>query len=101
MTVRRNITPFVLQDLPKKMVFVGEDGGHPHVMHLDGHANVLRFDDGKVVLTCPEGDAKIHVEQEEAEDTFLCPKHSVPMEKVEAAVHKIVIEQTVVEEDEE
>jgi hypothetical protein len=35
-----------------------------------------------VMLRCSEGDATIMVEKEEAEDTFLCPKHSTPMEQV-------------------
>jgi len=35
-----------------------------------------------VMLRCSEGDATIMVEKEEADDTFLCPKHSTPMEQV-------------------
>ena len=33
-----------------------------------------------VMLTCSEGDATIMVKKEEKDDTFLCPKHSTPME---------------------
>lgn len=52
----------------------------------DGHGNVMIFktsemDGDKVVLVCPEGDSKVTVDKEEADDTFLCPKHSIPMEK--------------------
>ena len=35
-----------------------------------------------VLLRCTEGDATITVKKEEAKDTFLCPKHSTPMEPV-------------------
>jgi hypothetical protein len=49
--------------------------GGPHKMmfvHADEHGD-------QVLLRCPEGDSKIHVDKDEAADTFLCPKHSVPM----------------------
>jgi len=36
----------------------------------------------QVMLRCSEGDATITVEKDEAEETFLCPKHSTPMVKV-------------------
>lgn len=50
-------------------------GPHHNMMFIsDGHAD-------EVLLSCPEGDSRIHVGLEEAEDTFLCPKHSVPMVK--------------------
>jgi hypothetical protein len=39
---------------------------------------------GPVLLRCPEGDATLHVTEEEAAETFLCPKHSVPLEQVGA-----------------
>jgi hypothetical protein len=63
---------------------------HPH----HGHHGEMRVrhlgasDD--VLLRCPEGDALLHVDKEEAEDTFLCPKHSVPMERV-STPHKIKV----------
>jgi len=60
--------------------FVGAaPGGH-------GGKVMIMTDDkmGQAMLRCPEGDSSIHVGLEEADDTFLCPKHSVPMEKVEA-----------------
>jgi len=46
--------------------------------------------DGKVMLACPEGDSTVHVDKEEAEDTFLCPKHNVPMELSEHPAHPMV-----------
>jgi hypothetical protein len=53
-----------------------------------GHGNVMVFHadsaDGKTLLRCPEGDATVRVDEQEADDTFLCPKHSVPMEQVSA-----------------
>ena len=53
-----------------------EGGPHHRMMfiHADEHGD-------QVLLSCPEGDSRIHVAQEEADDTFLCPKHSVPMVK--------------------
>ena len=66
-------------------------GGEVEVVadiHHGGHGNVMIFRsdelDGKVMLRCPEGDATVAVEQDEAEDVFLCPKHSIPMEKAPA-----------------
>lgn len=35
---------------------------------------------GERVLRCPEGDATLTVAEDEADDVFLCPKHSVAME---------------------
>jgi hypothetical protein len=52
----------------------------------DGVGNVLILESDelggdKVVLRCPEGDSQVTVDKEEADDTFLCPKHSIPMER--------------------
>ena len=60
----------------------------------DGHGLLMLGEgSGKVRLGCPEGDASIWVDRAEAEDTFLCPKHSVPMEKKSGASPRhIVIE---------
>lgn len=44
----------------------------------------------EVVLRCPEGDATLHVDKEEAEDTFLCPKHSVPLERVSSPRIRVI-----------
>lgn len=42
----------------------------------------FRFGDGKsVALRCPEGDTTMVVDKDEADDVFLCPKHSLPLEK--------------------
>ena len=43
---------------------------------------VLALHGDSVMLRCSEGDATIMVEKDEADDTFLCPKHSTPMEQV-------------------
>ncbi|MCP3981535.1 MAG: hypothetical protein GY716_19730 [bacterium] len=51
------------------------------------NVEVLRFDDDRVMLSCPEGDATLRVDAEEAEDVFLCPKHSVAMER-HAQIHR-------------
>ncbi len=50
------------------------DGDAPHVIRWHGKAD-------KAHLRCPEGDATLTVELKEADDTFLCPKHAVPLEK--------------------
>jgi len=73
------------------VVIVGE-GDHM----LGGHAKGNVFfisEDSKVSLRCPEGDTTMRVEKEEAEDVFLCPKHSLPLEKVETKgrVHEIKV----------
>ena len=59
-------------------VFVTKAGvGGPAAMH---RMHALHGD--QVMLRCSEGDATITVKKEEAGDTFLCPKHSTPMEAV-------------------
>jgi hypothetical protein len=55
-----------------EIIVMSPSGGKMHMLHTDG-----------ATLACPEGDATIHVKKEEANDVFLCPKHSVPMEKVD------------------
>jgi hypothetical protein len=64
-------------------------------VQADGpHAVFVRkaFDDSKVHLACPEGDATLHVDQEEAEDVFLCPKHNVPLERLEPKVVTVEVD---------
>ncbi len=65
-------------------------GPHENVM-------VLRTDElggDQVMLRCPEGDSTVRVDLEEAEDTFLCPKHSLKMEKSSGPmIHKIRVKQ--------
>jgi hypothetical protein len=99
------------------LLWVGEDGGIGHRVVVrkvcaadecdeddaveiittgvqDGHGLLMIGEGGdKVRLGCPEGDASIWVDSAEADETFLCPKHSVPMEKtIDAKQHRIVIE---------
>ncbi len=54
--------------------FIGEPG-----QNMIFHSGMI--DSDQVRLACPEGDSTINVSTEEANDTFLCPKHSVPMTK--------------------
>ena len=54
------------------------------------------IDSDQVRLACPEGDSSIQVDLDEADDTFLCPKHSVAMEKQQAGnvfIRKIHIDE--------
>ena len=61
-------------DVMKHVVVSGEgDAGGQFVYITTGD---------KLTLRCPEGDATITVDKDEADETFLCPKHSVPLEKV-------------------
>ena len=58
-----------------EVITIGDYEGQPHkimFVHADEHGD-------QVLLRCPEGDSKIHVDKDEAKDTYLCPKHSVPM----------------------
>ena len=48
-----------------------------------GHHGLQRVHSNRTMLRCTHGDATLTVSLEEADDTFLCPKHSTPMEKVE------------------
>ena len=60
----------------------GMGDGDDNVWVTGGGAHMIRELHGnKVMLRCSEGDATITVDKEEAEETFLCPKHSTPMEK--------------------
>jgi hypothetical protein len=63
------------------------------VLGGEGHRLILGTEGGGVMLRCPEGDTTMHVEEEDADQVFLCPMHSVPLEKVEGKhrIHKIMI----------
>jgi hypothetical protein len=63
-----------------EVIVVGE-GGNWVGDHAKGDMVFISADD-KTSLRCPEGDTTMRVEKSEAEDVFLCPKHSVPLEKV-------------------
>ena len=45
-----------------------------------------------VALSCPEGDTSMHVSKEEADDVFLCPKHSLPLEPQKRMIRRIHID---------
>jgi hypothetical protein len=45
--------------------------------------------EGQVLLRCPEGDATLHVAADEADDSFLCPKHSVRLERAGASLIRV------------
>ena len=64
-------------------ITVESDGGEPTKMLVRAG--------NKVHLRCPEGDATMVVDKDEADETYLCPKHSVPMERA-TMPHKIRIE---------
>jgi hypothetical protein len=64
----------------RSMVFIGDGGDGAHGAHV-----IRLHDDGHATLRCPEGDATLRVEAEEADDVFLCPKHSTPMDRVEVS----------------
>ena len=76
------------------MITDGEFDGDTIVVgdHAKGDMVFISTDD-KITLRCPEGDTTMRVEKTEAEDVFLCPKHSVPLEKVKTKgrVHEIKV----------
>jgi hypothetical protein len=74
-----------------EVIVIGE-GGNWVGAHAAGDMVFISGDD-KVSLRCPEGDTTMRVDKDEAEEIFLCPKHSLPMEKVETKgrVHEIKV----------
>jgi hypothetical protein len=78
-------------DAAGEVIVVGE-GGSWVGDHAEGNVVFITRDD-KVSLRCPEGDTTMRVEKNEADDVFLCPKHSVPLEKVpsKGAVREIKV----------
>jgi hypothetical protein len=76
--------------------FVIETLGEGHgagedVIVMSAGGNMMFFGDGKISLSCPEGDTTMRVSKEEVDDVFLCPKHSLPLEKQEHSMmlHRI------------
>jgi hypothetical protein len=69
---------------PSRIVIrrTGVGGEGDNVWVSGGPHSVRKFHGNQVMLRCSEGDATITVEKDEAEETFLCPKHSTPMVKV-------------------
>jgi hypothetical protein len=74
-----------------EVIVVGE-GGTWAGDHAMGDMVFIAKDD-KIALRCPEGDTTMRVDKAEAEDVFLCPKHSLPLEKVKSKgrVHEIKV----------
>jgi len=80
----------------KRMAEGGEDGHNVFVQRVGGESaaaqrQLHRVHMNSTMLRCPEGDATLSVTKEEAEETFLCPKHSTPLEKVEHSQRSRVI----------
>ena len=76
-----------------ELIAIHDLEGVPHREMMIIHSGEM--DSDSVLLRCPEGDSRIHVDRAEAEDTFLCPKHSVPMVKApkNQFIRKIRVEQ--------
>jgi hypothetical protein len=84
-----------VHEMHEGAVWVSADGDH-NVLPIGDGANVFTILKGghKFMLTCPEGDTTMRVDKDEAEDTFLCPRHSVPLEKLSRpeGLHEIILE---------
>jgi hypothetical protein len=52
---------------------------------LSAHGDLMRvmLHEVKATLRCPEGDTTMVLSPEDADQVYLCPKHSLPLEKVE------------------
>lgn len=73
---------------------IGGDGDGEHRVFVDGGAGdaLLEIRGDHVTLRCPEGDSSIRVDRDEAGETFLCPKHSTPMERSQDRGRHVIIE---------
>jgi hypothetical protein len=74
-------------------VWISDDGDQ-EVLSIGDGPNVFAFrGSSKTMLRCPEGDTTMSVDKAEAEDTFLCPRHSVPLEKLSGpeGLHEILL----------
>jgi len=70
---------------------VGEgDGDHLIMVNPGMHVGSFHAKDS-VTLACPEGDAHMTVKLDEADDVYLCPKHSVPLEQIKFKTHRVKI----------
>lgn len=82
-----------------KAMFIGEDGssmlrlhtGHEGMkVQVEDGAHVIHIESSGVVLRCPEGDTTMRVDKDEADETYYCPRHDVPLVKAESDfVHEI------------
>jgi len=61
-------------------------GGDAVFFSDEGNVFVLGESD-HVMLRCPEGDTRMTVDKEKADDVYLCPEHSVALEQVKAKPH--------------
>jgi hypothetical protein len=86
------IIEMITEGGPDGEVIVVGEGGNWVGDHGKGDMVFISADD-KISLRCPEGDTTMRVEKTEAEEIFLCPKHSVPLEKVKTkgSVHEIKV----------
>jgi len=82
------------EDCPQReirVVVAGDGEAHGDVVFVGEDPNtVVHVRDG-VLLRCPEGDATLEVEQDEAGQTYLCPKHSVPMQRAESVKSRVIM----------
>lgn len=83
-----------------KALFIGGDGANVLRLHTGHKGMKVRIEESGVVLRCPEGDTTMRVEEDEADKTFFCPKHNVPLEKAERQMTQEIHTVVVVEEDE-
>lgn len=65
---------------------------HAHGGHGEHAPKVLRLgSSNKTRLRCPEGDASLTVDKDEADDTFYCPKHEIALERAAPKVREILL----------
>ncbi len=64
---------------------VMKEGGEPHVIKMISKGDHEHGD--KIVLRCPEGDTTMVLDKDEAEETYLCPKHKSELQPV---AHKVI-----------
>jgi len=56
--------------------------GTVKVVRAGASGEIMVVESGsRVSLRCPKGDTTMRVERDEADKTYLCPKHSLPLEK--------------------
>ncbi|MDH3627940.1 MAG: hypothetical protein OEV00_14955 [Acidobacteriota bacterium] len=80
-------------------VVISPDGAEGEWVSEDGHdiaiagPNAIFLSADQLVLRCPEGDTTTRIEKDRRHETFLCPQHSVPLEKQKMpSIRRIKIE---------